>query len=584
VAVFPTAVCPSFLHHTPFYPVRNYLPIFAFIFFAFSLAATPAPNFTVTTSDGVPRNLYGDYINQQKIVVIEAFFTTCPPCNTHAPDWQALYQSMQATYPGKVEFLMLSTQNFDKNTNVAAYKTTKGLTMPGAGQDGGSMTALSPYTSGQFGDFLGTPTFIVIAPGTGEVTFDVRGSSAANTMSLLSQKIAMLLAPPPAPPCTLRDFFGNLLPNVQMKIDAPAFDTSFFTSSNYELAKVKSLKNTNYTIIPVKNDSHLIGVTTLDIAFISRHILNLEPLKCPWQLLAADANCSGTITMLDVIALRRVILGILDTLPCGSWKFSPPNATAGNGVCANFQAAKTGNLNAGPNCPQAANRKAEDRSVPAPLQLSPALTCQQVTGGQTFRMIVYSASIGTMTGLQAAWQYDPQLFEVQAVESAILPDFSAEYFYINPEKGTIRLAWSHPEGVDFNGVQPLLTFVLKARTLGAVENPVRFAPDILVAEAADLSGKAHPVEWSNMQSIAPVAGVSIFPNPAKETFEVGFESENATVKLLQLFDLQGKMVATPLYNAEKGWNKVSLAVPTVLSGLYFLRMDGKSAGKVILIK
>jgi rhamnose transport system permease protein len=136
--------------------VRIFLQCFAFSLWVCSLNATPAPNFTITTSDGVSRNLYADYVNQQKLVVIEAFFTTCPPCNAHAADWQALYQSMQAAYPGKVEFIMLSTQSFDKNTNVATYKTTKGLTMLGAGENGGSLTALEPYTTGQFGDFLGT--------------------------------------------------------------------------------------------------------------------------------------------------------------------------------------------------------------------------------------------------------------------------------------------------------------------------------------------------------------------------------------------------------------------------------------------
>ena len=152
--------------------------------------AAPAPDFTITTSDGQQRRLYADYVNQKKLVVIEAFFTTCPPCNTHAPHWQALYNEMLAAHPGKVEFLMLSTQNFDKNTNVATYKTNKGLTMPAAGQDGGSITALTPYINGQFGNFLGTPTFIVIAPSTGEVLFDVRGTSAQNTMALLTSPVS----------------------------------------------------------------------------------------------------------------------------------------------------------------------------------------------------------------------------------------------------------------------------------------------------------------------------------------------------------------------------------------------------------
>ena len=149
----------------------------------------PAPDFTVTTSDGQVKKLYQDYINQQKLVVIEAFFTTCPPCATHAPLVQNLYTSMQAAYPGQIEFILLSTLFSDTNVKVAQYKTSKGLTMPGVGNDGGSITALQPYLNGLYGQFQGTPTFIIIAPGTGEVFFDIRGNSPSQTISLLQQKI-----------------------------------------------------------------------------------------------------------------------------------------------------------------------------------------------------------------------------------------------------------------------------------------------------------------------------------------------------------------------------------------------------------
>jgi peroxiredoxin len=94
----------------------------------------PAPDFTVTTSDGQVKKLYQDYIQQQKVVVIEAFFTTCPPCSAHAPFLQSLYTEMQAAYPGQVEFILLSTLLTDTNIKVAQYKTNKGLTMPGCGQ------------------------------------------------------------------------------------------------------------------------------------------------------------------------------------------------------------------------------------------------------------------------------------------------------------------------------------------------------------------------------------------------------------------------------------------------------------------
>jgi len=79
-----------------------------------------------------------------------------------------------------------------------------------------------------------------------------------------------------------------------------------------------------YTVIPYRNDIALNGVTTLDLALISKHILNLEPFDSPYKMIAADANKSGTITTLDIVVLRRLILGI-DTAFANnnSWRFVP---------------------------------------------------------------------------------------------------------------------------------------------------------------------------------------------------------------------------------------------------------------------
>ncbi len=80
----------------------------------------------------------------------------------------------------------------------------------------------------------------------------------------------------------------------------------------------------SYQLKPGNNAKWLNGVTTFDLLMISRHILGLQPLTSPYQMLAADANRSGSITALDIIQLRKVILGIQDSVPTGtSWRFIP---------------------------------------------------------------------------------------------------------------------------------------------------------------------------------------------------------------------------------------------------------------------
>jgi len=77
-------------------------------------------------------------------------------------------------------------------------------------------------------------------------------------------------------------------------------------------------------ITPFSNAAPSEDVTGWDLILIKRHILNVEPFTSPYQYLAADVNASGSITMSDVVAARRVILGMdseFSNTP--SWRFLP---------------------------------------------------------------------------------------------------------------------------------------------------------------------------------------------------------------------------------------------------------------------
>ena len=82
--------------------------------------------------------------------------------------------------------------------------------------------------------------------------------------------------------------------------------------------------NSSITITPSENLNPYEGVTTYDLVLISKHIKGEEPLGSPYKMLAADANRSNSITTLDIIELRRLILGIYQHLPNNNaWRFMP---------------------------------------------------------------------------------------------------------------------------------------------------------------------------------------------------------------------------------------------------------------------
>jgi len=65
----------------------------------------------------------------------------------------------------------------------------------------------------------------------------------------------------------------------------------------------------DYEVTAERNDHHRNGVNTLDIVKIQRHILQLEELETPYQLIAADATNDGRVKASDLLEIRKLVLG-----------------------------------------------------------------------------------------------------------------------------------------------------------------------------------------------------------------------------------------------------------------------------------
>ena len=123
----------------------------------------------------------------------------------------------------------------------------------------------------------------------------------------------------------------------------------------------------NFNVTASRDSDWTNGVTTYDIALLSRHILGIETFTSPYSLIAADVNRDGTIDALDLLLIRRLVLH-LDSKFEGntSWRFIPQtvpvlsspnfplgtisenlqyNALIQNITNANFIAVKIGDVN-----------------------------------------------------------------------------------------------------------------------------------------------------------------------------------------------------------------------------------------------
>lgn len=115
-----------------------------------------------------------------------------------------------------------------------------------------------------------------------------------------------------------------------------------------------------YTLKLDKAGHPLNGVSTFDLVRISRHMLAVEPFQSLNQLLVSDIDGSRAISVVDLLYLRKLILGIVEELPLQrNWLFLEEGATIPNGepintfeyelsganVTKNFLILKFGDLN-----------------------------------------------------------------------------------------------------------------------------------------------------------------------------------------------------------------------------------------------
>lgn len=304
-----------------------------------------APDFNVTDSHGQQHSLYADYLDQGKTVLLEIFYTTCPPCNSIAPLMEPLYQEWGGG-DYDVEFFEMSDKSFDTDELVNAYQTEYGETFIGVGAEGGSLDAVAPYKTGAYGPWLGTPTFVVIAPD-GTLQYGIDGPNNQAIIDAINEAILATGAVKPEieQPVSVPGEVGFLATNlgvtnaiVQILDGANNIIDQDTTDSegDFDFSVYLSEVQPDWKVKVIKEGNPVNGVSVTDLVRIQKHILFLEPFDNPYSKLAADMNESLNISALDIVGLLKIILGRVPNFPDGeSWivvpadtDFGPPTQNA----------------------------------------------------------------------------------------------------------------------------------------------------------------------------------------------------------------------------------------------------------------
>jgi Dockerin type I domain len=334
----------------------------------------------------------------------------------------------------------------------------------------------------------------------------------------------------------------------------------------------------NFVVTPTKDDNPTNGVTTFDLALITKHILGQEPLNTPYKMIAADANKSGSITTFDIVELRKLILGVYDELPDNSsWRFvdkgfvfenaQNPFSKAfpevksvadikSNMMSNDFVGVKVGdvNNNAVANSRQVAEERTagtllfdvEDRAVKAGEEVVVNFKAAEKALGYQFTLKHAGLEVVDIAGQKA------DNFAVFAAEQVLTTSWDGN------AQTEFTVTFRAKQAGQLSQMLNVSSEVTKAEAYGPLPtSPLMERGETESAERLDVAFRF------NKGGVSTISGVGFelyqnAPNPFVGKTFIGFNLPAAAEATLTVFDADGRAIYTQSGSFAKGYNQIAI--------------------------
>ena len=356
----------------------------------------------------------------------------------------------------------------------------------------------------------------------------------------------------------------------------------------------------NYDIVPSKDGDDMNGVSTLDIVMIQRHILGIEKLKSPYLMIAADANNSGSVTASDLTELRKLVLGLLPSLPNNtSWRFvdaayqfansndpwlTPfPEKYQINGLTSNmdinFVGVKVGDVNGNAKGHNATENSTESRSA-----FSMALEDKYIQKGDIMEIPVMAATDNTLYGYQGQWTSKGLV--IRDIREASIPVKTSEYVLRDVNNALMSI--SVPEGLSLVKNEVMYTIEVEALTSGKLSEMLYLGKTVNAeAYIQDMSTRNVTLSWRD-KTDAVFAVTGITPNPWNANAAITFELPESAMVTFKVRDYTGRKVMSTIDQYQTGQNTIYINRSDIgAAGVYVYELrynDKVIAGKMIVVE
>ncbi len=394
--------------------------------------------------------------------------------------------------------------------------------------------------------------------------YNCNGHIAWHERNTIEQTFNIIFSDDPAGLCCEPDFDSTLtgkittihsdegINEVYVSLLRPGgFFPTYVTGPDGRYSFEVQLTGAETTIKPEKNDKHKNGVTTLDLVRIQKHLLGIQSFTSPEQYIAADANNSQNVSAIDLIELRKLILGIYTELPNNkSWRFvvreygfpdtldtwtyaSTISFTDTLPANADFYGIKIGDVNgtAQPNATQLLPRAA----LP---QIGLLTDQQSYRAGDILDIPIRISADKLLTGFQ--FTIATTGMEIIRILPGIV-DVNDEDYALFGDRCT--MSWFDENTIDVSLDDVLFTIQLRATEAGRLSQSLSINSEITEAELYGTNDETfQPVLAIQHEAERQLELLSCFPNPWKDHTLIQFYLPDSDLVTVALFDATGRRI------------------------------------------
>ncbi len=359
--------------------------------------------------------------------------------------------------------------------------------------------------------------------------------------------------------------------------------------------------NQSFDLTAERNDEADNGVSTLDLVFIQKHILGIQKLDSPYKMIAADINNSSSVTALDLVELRKLILGIYNEFPNNTswrfvdkayefadatkpWGFAESITISGDKVDGNdFVGVKIGDVNETAIPHSLLNAQIRNSADKLTFQIEE----QAVEAGQEVIVDVYGKNFNNIEG----YQFTMNLTGLQFADvvGASLDMTEDNFGILTSDKTLVTTSWNSSRGTTSDDALFTLKFI--ATEGGQLSDLIDLTSTVTKAEAYNGNGiMGVALEFTQDNKVIQSSNYALYqnnPNPFDNESLIGFtlpENGEATLKII---DVTGKVLKLYQGDFNKGYNQIRVAKKDIAAtGVLYYQLesgDFVATKKMILI-